>query len=181
MPRSRSGDPLQRRGQAVDETRSFLDQTINRSEADGYGVSAGVVRASGKLAGRAGLSIPSFLPQVFPPVEVAWRLGEAFRGLGYATEAGRAWVHTGFDQRGLSEILSIYEPDNQPSGAVRKRLGFQFVKKTRYPEYGITLHVAALTRGGRLQHHVRDGNESGVRHRRLLAIPDRSRSRKGRT
>jgi RimJ/RimL family protein N-acetyltransferase len=70
------------------------------------------------------LSIPTFLPEVLPAVEVGWRLGERHRGHGFATEAGRAWVRYGFEELRLESIVSIYEPENIASGAVMRRLGF---------------------------------------------------------
>jgi RimJ/RimL family protein N-acetyltransferase len=59
-------------------------------------VSAVVVGDTGELAGWAGLSVPTFLPEVLPAIEVGWRLGVQFRGRGYATEAGSEWVRYGF-------------------------------------------------------------------------------------
>ena len=46
------------------------------------------------------------------------------RGKGYATEAASTALRWGFDDLGLDEIVSVYEPDNVPSGRVMDRLGF---------------------------------------------------------
>ena len=130
-----------RRGWTSSETEAFIERTELRYSEDGYAVSAVVVRRSGELAGWAGLSVPWFLPEILPAVEVGWRLGEAFRGVGCATEAGRAWVDYGFEVRGLDEIVSIYEPENIASGAVMARLGFVFALETVHPDRGQTIHV----------------------------------------
>ena len=135
-----------RRGWTTDETEAFIERTVASYSEDEFGLSAIVVRDSGELAGWAGLSVPWFLPEVLPAVEVGWRLGEAFRGLGYATEAGRAWVDHGFKNRALEEIVSIYEPENQASGAVMTRLGFQIAIETVHPTRGQILHVTRLDR-----------------------------------
>ena len=74
------------------------------------------------MAGWAGLSVPTFLPEVLPAVEVGWRLGADFRGRGLATEAGGAALRWGFEDLGLREIVSIHEPDNAASGRVMDRL-----------------------------------------------------------
>ncbi|MEO7573267.1 MAG: GNAT family N-acetyltransferase, partial [Acidimicrobiales bacterium] len=111
----------------------------------GMAVSAVVLRDSGDLAGWAGLSVPSFLPEILPAVEVGWRLGEQFWGHGYASEAGAAWVRHGFEELGLAEIVSIYEPDNTASGSVMRRLGFALDHITTHPTLGVPLHVMALT------------------------------------
>jgi RimJ/RimL family protein N-acetyltransferase len=88
------------RGWSRSETRSFLERTIERYQDPGVSVSAIVVAESGELAGRAGLSVPTFLPEILPAVEVGWRFGERHRGPGFATEAGTAWARYGFEELG---------------------------------------------------------------------------------
>jgi len=134
------------RGWSRDETESFLERTITRYHDPGLAVSAVVVASTGELAGWAGLSIPAFLPEILPAVEVGWRLGERHRGHGFATEAGRAWVHHGFDALGLESIVSIYEPENTASGAVMRRLGFTLERETVHPTRKVRLHVMSLPR-----------------------------------
>lgn len=135
------------RGWSRGETAAFLERTIARYHDPGIAVSAVVVRATGELAGWAGLSVPSFLPEILPAVEVGWRLGERFRGRGYATEAGRAWVDYGFDTLALDRIVSIYEPGNVASRAVMDRLGFVVERDTIHPELGVPLRVMVRRRG----------------------------------
>jgi RimJ/RimL family protein N-acetyltransferase len=132
------------RGWSTSETESFLERTIERYEDPGVAVSAVVVADTGDLAGWAGLSIPTFLPEILPAVEVGWRLGERYRGRGFATEAGRAWVRYGFEDLRLPSIVSIYEPENTASGAVMERLGFTLERRTRHPKLGVPLHVMSL-------------------------------------
>ena len=134
------------RGWSRSETESFLERTIQRYEDPGVAVSAVVVSDTGELAGWAGLSIPTFLPEILPAVEVGWRLGERRRGHGFATEAGRAWVRYGFGELGLESIVSIYEPENIASGAVMRRLGFTLEREARHPTQGVRLHVMSLSR-----------------------------------
>lgn len=137
------------RGWSRSETESFLRRTIERYRDPGVAVSAVVVGDTGELAGWAGLSIPTFLPEILPAVEVGWRLGEAYRGRGLATEAGRAWIDYGFDDLGLDSIVSIYEPENSASGAVMRRLGFTLERETTHPTHGVRLHVMSLSKGSR--------------------------------
>ena len=135
-----------RRGWTSDETAAFIDRTEQRYVEDASGVSAVVVRATGDLAGWAGLSVPWFLPEILPAVEVGWRLGQDFRGVGYATEAGGAWVDYGFDVLALDEIVSIYEPENTASGAVMAKLGFVLDLETVHPMRGQAIHVTKKSR-----------------------------------
>jgi RimJ/RimL family protein N-acetyltransferase len=130
------------------ETEAFLERTIERYRDPGIAVSAVEIAATAELAGWAGLSIPTFLPEVLPAVEVGWRLGSRYRGHGYATEAGSAWVRYGFDGLGLPSIVSIYEPENVASGAVMRRLGFALERETTHPTLGVHLHVMSLTNDG---------------------------------
>ena len=104
-----------------------------------------MVAETGALAGWVGLAVPTFLPEILPAVEVGWRLGERYRGCGFATEAGRAWVRYGFEVLGLTSIVSIYEPANAASGAVMRRLGFQPFLVTESSQYGVPLHVLSLS------------------------------------
>ena len=92
--------------------------------------------------------IPTFLAEILPAMEVGWRLGERFRGQGFATEAGRAWVRYGFDELDEDAIVSIYEPENAGSGAVMRQLGFTLDRVTTHPIHGVQLHVMSLTSDG---------------------------------
>lgn len=134
------------RGWSRDETRSFLEHTIGHYRDPGLAVSAVIVADTGALAGWAGLSIPTFLPEILPAVEVGWRLGERYRGHGFATDAGRAWVRYGFEKLRLESIVSIYEPENTASGAVMRRLGFSLDRVTSHPVLGVPLHVMSISR-----------------------------------
>jgi RimJ/RimL family protein N-acetyltransferase len=133
-----------RRGQSADETAAFIERAVRDYESGEVGLEAVVERRSGALAGWAGLSVPSFLPEILPATEVGWRLGSAWRGRGFATEAGAAWVRWGFESLGLERILSIYEPANKPSGRVVEKLGFVLDRTAVVPASGDEVHVTAL-------------------------------------
>jgi RimJ/RimL family protein N-acetyltransferase len=134
-----------RRGMTAEESAAFLERVIARYDDDGFGLEAVIDRSSGDLIGWAGLAVPHFLPQVLPSVEVGWRLAPAARGRGLATEAGAAAVRYGFTDGGLERIVSIYEPENVPSGKVMDRLGFTRFLTTSGPR-GELLHVTELSR-----------------------------------
>jgi RimJ/RimL family protein N-acetyltransferase len=135
-----------RRGMSEVETREFLTRVLERYESDGFGVEAVEDRDSGTLIGWAGLAVPHFLPEILPAVEVGWRLSESCRGRGLATEAGAVAVEWGFTSGGLERIVSIYEPENVPSGRVMERLGFTLERITSGTPRGETVRVMELTR-----------------------------------
>lgn len=133
-----------RRSQTREETESFLGRVIDGYAESELGLGAVVERQSGALAGWAGLAVPTFLPEVLPAVEVGWRLGKDFRGKGYATEAGAAWVRHGFSVLRLERIISIYEPENTASGRVMAKLGFSLERTTVQPGRQLELAVTEL-------------------------------------
>ena len=135
-----------RRGMSEEETENFLTRVIERYDTDGVGLEALEDRSTGTLIGWAGLAVPHFLPEILPAVEVGWRLAGSHRGRGLATEAGSAAVDWGFTEGGLERIVSIYEPENTPSGRVMERLGFTYERTTVGPDRGLTVTVMELTR-----------------------------------
>jgi len=134
-----------RRGFTRDETAAFLARTIRRYETDGVAPWAAVPRGAGVVIGYVGLSVPHFLPEVLPAVEVGWRLHPDWWGRGLATEGARAAVRYGFAPLGLDRLISIYEPDNVASGRVMDHLGFTFERATLGPR-GEKVHVRELHR-----------------------------------
>lgn len=134
-----------RRGMTAEETAGFLDRVFESYRSDDLSFHALIDRTDGSLVGWAGLSTPTFLPEVLPAVEIGWRLAARVRGRGYATEAGAAALSWGFGSLGLTEILSIFEPDNVASGCVMDRLGFGPGFATIHPTAGMPLLVRTLT------------------------------------
>jgi RimJ/RimL family protein N-acetyltransferase len=135
-----------KRGTTAEETRRFIERTLERYQLDGVGLSAAVVKETGELAGWLGLAVPHFLPEILPAVEVGWRLGERYRGRGYATEGAAAAVRYGFEELGLERLVSIFEPANVASGRVMEKLGFAFERQATVPRSGELVHVLALTK-----------------------------------
>jgi RimJ/RimL family protein N-acetyltransferase len=134
-----------RRAMEPAETVAFLDRVMAAyGSAEDPSFHAVVERSTGALAGWAGLSVPHFLPEVLPAIEVGWRLGRRFRGRGYATEAAKAALGWGFTDLGLDTVISIFEPDNVASGRVMDRLGFDAGVATTHPERGTPIVVRSL-------------------------------------
>jgi RimJ/RimL family protein N-acetyltransferase len=134
-----------RRAMRPDETATFMaGQIADYASRHHPGFHAVVERDGGSLVGWAGLSVPTFLPEVLPAIEVGWRLGERFRGRGYATEAAAAALGWGFGPLGLDAVVSIFEPENARSGQVMDRLGFDAGFGTTHPDRGLPLRVRTL-------------------------------------
>lgn len=116
-------------GGPIDRARSdaFIDRCHAQQAEHGFSPWAVVDRATGDLAGFVGLLVPRFDPPFAhaaePCVEIGWRLGAAFWGRGFATEAGSIVLEQGFTVLGLPEIVAFTVPDNARSRAVMVRLG----------------------------------------------------------
>jgi RimJ/RimL family protein N-acetyltransferase len=108
--------------------RRLSDDLLTRFEREwderGFGLWAvEEADAPGQLLGFCGLTVPMFLPEVLPAVEVGWRLAPAAWGRGIATEAARAAIAFGFGELGMREIIAIVHPDNRRSVRVCEKLG----------------------------------------------------------
>mgnify|MGYP003317263934 CR=1 FL=1 len=64
-----------------------------------------------------------------PGVEVGWTLRPSQWGRGYATEAGVAAVHYGFEELGEERFFSCIVSDNHRSQAVARRLGCELIEE----------------------------------------------------
>jgi ribosomal-protein-alanine N-acetyltransferase len=73
--------------------------------------------------GYVGLQRVAFDASFTPAVEIGWRLAPAFWGRGYATEAAKLALRTGFKDLKLDQIVSFTVMANKPSWSVMERLG----------------------------------------------------------
>jgi len=58
-------------------------------------------------------------------VEVGWLILPAAQGKGYMTEAGRALLRHLIDTLGVHRVEALIRPENKPSAALARRLGFR--------------------------------------------------------
>jgi RimJ/RimL family protein N-acetyltransferase len=127
------------------QTRAGVQAWESEWESQGFGLFAVEIRSTGELAGFTGLSVPNFLPEVLPAVEVGWRLGRSHWGQGLATEAAAAAVRFGFEERGLERIVSIAQVGNAASERVMTKLGMHLVRETAHPGGGRRVRVFAFS------------------------------------
>jgi RimJ/RimL family protein N-acetyltransferase len=127
------------------QTRDGVQAWENEWESQGFGLFAVEIRSTGELAGFTGLSVPDFLPEVLPAVEVGWRLGRSHWGQGLATEAAAAAVRFGFEERGLERIVSIAQVGNDASERIMTKLGMHPVRETVNPTCGRRVRVFELS------------------------------------
>ena len=110
-------------------TRAESDAFVDRIEAHfathGFGLWATTLRESGTFAGFVGLAVPRFEATFMPCVEAGWRLARAHWGQGIAPEAARRALRFGFEEAGLSEIVSFTSVTNAPSRRVMEKIGMR--------------------------------------------------------
>ena len=85
------------------------------------------LRAPGRpMVGHAGFHGPPGVngPRAADAVEVGYTIYEPHRGKGYATEAARALIGWARAERGIRHFVASVAPDNVPSLALVRRLGF---------------------------------------------------------
>jgi RimJ/RimL family protein N-acetyltransferase len=127
------------------QSDALVDRAQGLIEERGWGFWALEVKASGEFAGFTGLHTPDPELPLSPCVEVGWRLARAHWGKGFATEAARCSLAFGFDQLGLSEIVSFTSLGNARSRAVMERLGMEAVREFDHP---------LVDRGSPLRRHI---------------------------
>lgn len=128
----------------LEQTAEDIERWEEEWDEEGFGLFAVELLASGELAGFAGLSIPRFLPEVLPAVEISWRLGQQYWGQGYASEAAHAALEFAVQDRGLDRVISISSVGNDASENVMRKLGMVPERETTHPVYGLPLHVHTI-------------------------------------
>jgi ribosomal-protein-alanine N-acetyltransferase len=124
------------------ESEARLDRLVAHQEKHGFSIWAVTDRGSGMLLGDCGLV---HWAHRGPEIELVYRLGKAYWGQGYATEAARAWVERGLDELGLERIVAATHPENVPSQHVLEKVGFRYERKTNYD--GAVVRLYAIESG----------------------------------
>lgn len=108
-------------------TRAESQAAVTRIQAHfathGFGLWAVEIVGGAPFIGFTGLARPNFDTHFTPCVEIGWRLAAAYWGSGYATEAATAVLRVGFEDFGLTEIVSFTVPANRRSRRVMEKLG----------------------------------------------------------
>ena len=116
-----------------EETEEFINDQIHHWESFGFGCWAARERGSDRVIGFVGISVPTFLPEILPAVEVGWRFEPSSWGKGYASEGGRAALDEAFSSLGLLEVWSVTQIENSASSAVCEHLGMRMERSTLVP------------------------------------------------
>ena len=132
---------------APEASDALMDRAELHFERSGFGPFAAELRQSGAFLGFIGLSIPKFEAPFMPVVEIGWRLAADYWGQGLATEGAREALRYGFEELGLSNVVSFTADANLRSRRVMEKLGM-----THDP--GDDFEHPSLPQGHPLRHHV---------------------------
>jgi RimJ/RimL family protein N-acetyltransferase len=115
------------------ETADFIDAQIEEWSTCGFGCWIAREKTNGRVVGYVGISVPKFLPEILPAVEVGWRFDPAAWGRGLASEGARAALEEGFETLGLDAIYSVPQTDNPASSRVCERIGMKLEREVTIP------------------------------------------------
>ncbi|QSB05999.1 GNAT family N-acetyltransferase [Natronoglycomyces albus] len=137
--------------QSAEQATQWLEKVEQRWSERGFGLFAIQVRDDATVAGFCGLSVPLFLPEILPAVEIGWRLRRSMWGRGYATEAAVAalkWglYSSGHDGQGCKQIVSIADRANTASVRVMEKIGLRFERDVVVPEGQIQAALYVIDR-----------------------------------
>ncbi len=105
------------------ESDRHMARMLVKTMQDGFGPWAVEAPRIAPLIGRVGARrVEDGLPCA-PCVELVWRIGRAWQGQGFATEAARAAVSELFEVHGVTELVAVTAVDNGASRRVMEKLG----------------------------------------------------------
>jgi [ribosomal protein S5]-alanine N-acetyltransferase len=113
-----------------EETRQRLEQWIADYARYGYSKWAVVLRSSGELIGRCGLSLEQI--DGAGEWELGWTFARAYWGKGYATEAAVAAMDHSFRFLGHRRLISLIRPGNVASTRVATRIGMSYERNVEW-------------------------------------------------
>jgi ribosomal-protein-alanine N-acetyltransferase len=117
------------RGTEVEQHRRWIEwRDAERACGRGIAWLAFARTAEAELVGQVQLDGISREPQ--PSGMLAYSVDGAFEGQGYAAEAVAAVIAYAFGELGLDLVNASYDPANERSGALLRRLGFAEVVRT---------------------------------------------------
>lgn len=119
------------------ERIELIEDYIQQYQTHGFGCFAIERKLDLIIIGQCGLSPHEFEDQdgkITDEFEVMYKLGRAYWGQGYATEAAQAWVEYAFERAGLRRLVVCPHKANVASVRVLEKLGFRIEDDWLEPE-----------------------------------------------
>ena len=105
----------------LDDARGYIGRVLKSQEKFGFSLLHTALR-DGTPAGLCGL----IKRDAYEHVDLGFAFLPAFRGKGYAAEAGAAVRDYGIEVLGLGRLVAFTDPENQSSCKLLQRLGFAY-------------------------------------------------------
>lgn len=133
-------------------TRRFIEWCLECYASHSIGPWALVEKGSGKLVGFCGVS-----PEEVNGVEemgLGYRLAKRYWGQGLASESVQAVLHKAFNQKQLSSVVVIIEPENGASLKVAEKAGFSAFENLEFHGRPVRLYRLTLQQWHALQNNA---------------------------
>ncbi|MGH7682691.1 MAG: GNAT family N-acetyltransferase [Candidatus Eiseniibacteriota bacterium] len=115
---------------SLGDARGYLAKgPLAMYETYGFGMWVATLKATGEPIGTCGLIKRESLDHV----DIGFAFLPEFRGQGYALESAIATLDYGRREVGLTRIVAIVSPANQPSIRILEKLGLRFEREITMP------------------------------------------------
>ncbi len=110
------------------ESDEFIDRQIETLGNVGYGFAVVERKSDGAVVGEVGMRpVPDYLPfSDDVRFDIGWMLDPRYTGMGYASEAAKAWLGHSAADRQANEVIAYTAALNAPSVMVMKRIGMTY-------------------------------------------------------
>ena len=116
---------------SVEQARDFIDNRYRASyRENGYGLYVAERKDDGKTVGICGFVKRDY----FEHADIGFAFLPQFEGLGYGFESAAAMLGYGRDKLGFERVFAITSQDNDVSGKLLTKLGFNFDRIFTTPE-----------------------------------------------
>ena len=118
------------------ERAQIISDYARGNESDGIGALAIIAPDTKELMGYVGLQL-AVLPgpeYAQAEVELFYKLGRAFWGMGFAFEACQATLRFAFDEMRLKQVVAVTHRDNQRSLLLLAKLNMVITAHSPYPD-----------------------------------------------
>ncbi|TVX93234.1 GNAT family N-acetyltransferase [Paenibacillus agilis] len=124
------------------QASEWVDWTLRNYDTYETGLWIVEDKATGDFLGQCGI-VPQELEDVIE-MEIGYLFARRAWGNGYATEAALACKKYGFEQLGLSKLISFVDINNTPSAKVAERIGMTVEKMIHKWEKEILVYAVFL-------------------------------------
>lgn len=116
-----------------EESQAMMERMKRNWIKNTFGVFALEIPGVHEFAGFVGFTYPTWEAEFTPCVEILWRLIPSVHNKGYCTEAARACLDWGFNEKGFTEVYSFAYPGNVASWKVMEKIGMKRIGEFEHP------------------------------------------------